>query len=141
MSKRETPLTHQYWETVGGTLIEEFVAVSRSDSNARRLMDGVIILKGDKRTAKTGEVDLINKDIVVVQTKASRLGMNLLGQAVFSAQLMKAFHPKSIKSVAICTKGDSVLERLAAKYGVEVIVYSMSNSVRQPFSNKLKTIS
>ena len=130
MSKRETPLTRQYWETVGGTLIEEFVAVLRSDSNARRLIDGVIILNGNKRIAKTGEVDLTNKDIVVVQTKASRLGMNLLGQAVFLAQLMKMFHPKSIKSVAICTKGDSVLELLAAEYGVEVIVYSASNSVQ-----------
>ncbi len=124
MSKRETPLTRQYWETVGGTLIEEFVAVLPSDSNAQRLMDGVIILNGNKRIAKTGEVDLTNKDIVVVQTKASRLGMSLLGQAVFSAQLMKAFHPKSIKSVAICTKGDSVLELLAIECGVEVIVYS-----------------
>ena len=130
MSKRETPLTHQYWETVGGTLIEEFAAVLRSDSNARRLIDGVIILNGNKRIAKTGEVDLTNKDIVVVQTKASRLGMNLLGQAVFSAQLMKAFHPKSIKSVAICTSGDSVLELLAVEYGVEVIVYSALNSVQ-----------
>ena len=124
MSKRETPLTHHYWETVGGTLIEEFVAVLPSDSNARRLMDGVIILNGNKRIAKTGEVDLTNKDIVVIQTKASRLGMSLLGQAVFSAQLMKVFHPKSIKSVAICTRGDSVLELLAVEYGVEVIVYS-----------------
>lgn len=124
MSKRETYLTRHYWETVGGTLIEEFAAVLRSDSNARRLIDGVIILNGNKRIAKTGEVDLTNKDIVVVQTKASRLGMNLLGQAVFSGQLMKAFHPKSIKSVAICTSGDSVLEPLAVEYGVEVIVYS-----------------
>ena len=124
MSKRETYLTHHYWETVGGTLIEEFAAVLRSDSNARRLIDGVIILNGNKRIAKTGEVDLTNKDIVVVQTKASRLGMNLLGQAVFSAELMKAFHPKSIKSVVICTRGDSVLELLAIEYGVEVVVYS-----------------
>ena len=30
MSKRETPLTRKYWESIGGTLIEEFPAGSQS---------------------------------------------------------------------------------------------------------------
>jgi hypothetical protein len=38
---------------------------------------------------------------VIVQTKANRLGMYLLGQAFFSAQLMRRFHPRSVESVAL----------------------------------------
>tara|TARA_Y100001970_G_C13899964_1_gene683125 strand:- start:530 stop:643 length:114 start_codon:yes stop_codon:yes gene_type:complete len=34
MSKRETPLTRKYWESIGGTLIEEFPAVTRGDTNS-----------------------------------------------------------------------------------------------------------
>ena len=29
MSKRETPLTREYWQSIGGTLIEEFPAVTK----------------------------------------------------------------------------------------------------------------
>ncbi len=72
---------------------------------------------------KAHEVEIQGKDVVVIQTKANRLGMNLLGQAVFSAELMKSYNPKSIRSVAICILGDSVLEPLANKFGIEVVIY------------------
>ena len=123
MSKHETHLTRRYWETVGGTLIEEFPAVYRTKENAQRLLDGVVILGEKTEILKAHEVKIEGKDIVVIQTKANRLGMNLLGQAVFSAELMKAHKPKSIKSVAICISGDSVLEPLAQKFNIEVVVY------------------
>jgi len=123
MSKHETHLTRRYWETIGGTLIEEFPAVSRTKENAQRLLDGVVILGEKTEILKAHEVEIQGKDIVVIQTKANRLGMNLLGQAVFSAELMKAHKPKSIKSVAICAVGDSILEPLAHKFGIEVVIY------------------
>jgi hypothetical protein len=124
MSKRETPLTRRYWKSVGGTLIEEFAAVPRGPDHGPRTLDGVIIKGGSKRIARKSEVDLKGKDIIVVQTKASRLGMNLAGQTLFSRELMKKYKPRTIRSVAVCTKGDSVLEPLLTRFkNVEVVVY------------------
>jgi hypothetical protein len=91
MSTHETPMTHWYWQQVRGTLIEEFVAVQGSSTSGRRVLDGVIIKGGEFRIAQQREVSLESKDIIVVQTKASRLGMYLMGQAFFSAQLMQRF--------------------------------------------------
>ena len=123
VSKLETPLTRRYWKSVGGTLIEEFPAVGKSRTNSRRLMDGVIILKEEHRIAKATEVDIEGKDIIVIQTKANRLGMYLMGQAFFSKELMKKFNPKSIRTVGICGKDDSVMRRLSEEFGIEVVVY------------------
>tara|TARA_B100000674_G_C37365078_1_gene700433 strand:- start:134 stop:529 length:396 start_codon:yes stop_codon:yes gene_type:complete len=125
MSKRETPLTRKYWQSIGGTLIEEFPAVTRGDSNSRRLLDGVVILGGENRIAKASEVDIEEKDIVVIQTKVNRLGMYLMGQAFFSRELMKTFKPKSIKTVAICGKDDTVMRDLCKEFDIEVVVYDL----------------
>ena len=124
MSKHETPLTRRYWKSVGGTLSEEFPAVFRDDTNARRLLDGVIVLGERDVIAGFSDVEIEGKDIIVVQAKANRLGMYLIGQAIISARLMRRFNPKSVKTVAICTKGDSVLEALLPEYGVELVVYA-----------------
>ena len=125
MSKRETPLTREYWQSIGGTLIEEFPAVTRGDSNSKRLLDGVVILGGENRIAKASEVDIEGKDIVVIQTKVNRLGMYLMGQAFFSRELMKTFKPKSIKTVAICGKDDTVMRDLCKEFDIEVVVYDV----------------
>jgi len=123
MSKNETPLTRRYWQERGGTLIEEFLAVRKNSSQARRLLDGLIILDGPNILSKSHEVDIFGKAIVIVQTKAQRLGMYLLGQALFSWHLMEPFQPRSIETVAVCTKGDATLEPLAEQYGVKVVIY------------------
>ena len=123
MSKRETPLTRRYWQEIGGTLIEEFPAVRSGPNQGRRSLDGVVILDAPHLIANHREVGIENRDIVVLQTKASRLGMYLLGQALFSRHLMMPFRPRSIDTVAICTKGDAVLEPWAAAYGIKVVVY------------------
>ena len=125
MSKRETPLTRKYWQSIGGTLIEEFPAVTKGDSNSRRLLDGVVILGEENRIAKASEVDIDGKDIVVIQTKVNRLGMYLMGQAFFSRELMKTFKPKSIKTVAICGKDDTVMRDLCKEFDIEVVVYNV----------------
>ena len=123
MSKLETPLTRRYWREIGGTLIEEFPAVRYGPNQGRRLLDGVVLLDSPHLIANYGEFEIENRDIVVIQTKASRLGMYLLGQALFSRHLMMPFRPSSVDTVAICTKGDAVLEPLAAEYGIKVVVY------------------
>ena len=56
MSKHETHLTRRYWETIGGTLIEEFPVVTRTNENAQRLLDGVVILGEKTQISKSNEV-------------------------------------------------------------------------------------
>ncbi len=116
MSKHETPMTRWYWEQVGGTLIEEFPAVLPTSTCRQRLIDGVIIRDGERRIANSQEVDLADRDIIVVQTKAARLGMYLMGQAFFSAHLMMRFRPHTITSVALCYENDSVLGPMFEAY-------------------------
>jgi hypothetical protein len=124
MSKLETPMTRWFWHKVGGTLIEEFPAVKRGKDRSQRLIDGVLIPYGEFKIAHWREVSLEGKDIIVVQTKRGRLGMYLMGQAFFSAELMKSFNPKSIRSIALCEKYDAVLGPLLEKYpNISVEIY------------------
>lgn len=139
------------WKKKGGTLIEEFPAVPSVGRNSlvgERKLDGVIVLdKQGKhikeedglkvdgkilREAKTRslyEVKIKSRKIIIVQTKMKngnspyRLGMYLLGQAFFSKHLMEPFQPKAIQSVAVCARHDTVMEELAEKYEIDVIVY------------------
>ena len=102
MSLHETPMIEKYWEVVGGTLVEEFYAVYRSEANGPRKIDAVIILDGPTRRASPDEVNLDGEDIIVVQAKASRLGMYVMGQAVFSPKLILRNHNRvSIQSIAL----------------------------------------
>lgn len=59
--------------------------------------------------------------------------MYLIGQAFFSAQLMQAFKPRSVESVALVTKTDSVLRPLFVKHeGMRVVVCPSDCHLRQP---------
>jgi arginine deiminase len=123
MSKHETPMTRWYWQQVRGTLIEEFIAVEHSETRGRRLLDGVIVQGTEFRIARQSDVSIEGKDIIVIQTKASRLGMYLMGQTLFSAELMKRFNPRSIKSVALCSQDDEVLRPLLEQHlGMQVVI-------------------
>ena len=73
MSKHETPMTRWYWQQVGGTLIEEFVAVKGTSKCGVRVLDGVIIKDGDFTIAKQSKVSLDGKDVIVIQTKAAAI--------------------------------------------------------------------
>jgi len=109
MSKNETPMTRWYWKQVGGTLIEEFIAVHGGADRGIRVLDAIILPFEEFRIAKQYEVSIEGKDVVVVQTKSRRLGMGLLGQALFSAQLVQRFHPRSALSVALPNWQDALL--------------------------------
>lgn len=129
MSKHETPLTRRYWDSVGGALMLEFCAVTPSPHRGRRLLDAVIVLGEPKRCLSRGEHNpqqfIDGRDIIVVQTKAGRLGMYLLGQAFFSKELMQElFMPRSVRSVAVCTRDDEVLRPLAERHGIEIVCYA-----------------
>lgn len=124
MSKHETWRTRKYWEQVGGLLIEEFIAVSGSEHQGRRPIDGLIVLNEGKSIHNSNTYDLTNKDVIVIQTKSGRIGMYLLGQAYFSKFLIERHKPRTIKSVAICGKTDIVMEELAKLHNVEIVVIS-----------------
>lgn len=117
-------MTRRYWQRVGGTLLEEYLVVRKDKGIGRRLLDAVIVLDGDHRIASRGEsVALDGHDLIVVQTKAQRLGMYLLGQALFSRLLIEnRFAPRSVRTVALCAADDTVLRPLAENFGIEVIV-------------------
>lgn len=123
MGLHETWRAEMYWKTIGGLLIEEFVAVDGNKEQGRRPIDGIIVL-GEKKAIHCGnKFDLKGKDVIVIQTKKGRIGMNLLGQAYFSKLLIKKHSPRRIKTVAICGRNDKVMAEFAEKHEVEVIVY------------------
>jgi hypothetical protein len=119
-------MTLRYWESIGGTLIEKFLLVPRGVNQGQRLADAVIIPNGPSRRVPAGQrsIALKGEGVTVVQTKASRLGIYLLRQALFSKQLLERFHePDTVRSVALCSRGDDVLEPLAREAGTEVVTY------------------
>jgi hypothetical protein len=124
MSKHEKPMILRYWEQVGGTLLLEYHVVPRSPGVGRRLLDAVIIVGGEHRVASSGEkISLDGHDLIIVQAKASRVGMYLLGQAFFSRELVRArFKPRSVRTVALCAADDAVLRPIAERFGVDVVV-------------------
>lgn len=123
VSKRETPITRWYWNQIGGLLIEEFTLVRGSSTNSPRYADAVIVVGEPTSICPTNYVDVAGKDVVVVQTKAQCLGMYLMGQTVFSRDLMKQHKPRSIRSIALCTKDDLVMRPLLEAYeDCEVVI-------------------
>ena len=124
MSKNETPMLLEYWKQTGGVLIEEFHAVKRTSTNSQRYIDGIIILGEETRIGNRDDIELINgREIIVVQVKANRLGMYLMGQTLFSLRLMEKFNPSKITSVALCSDDDSIMRPLLEKLeGCKVVI-------------------
>lgn len=129
MSKHETWRTRMYWESIGGLLIEEFVAVKGTKDQGIRPVDGVIVLGEEKRIHDSNSYDISGKDVIVIQTKKERIGMYLLGQAYFSKFLIERHNPKSVKSVAICGRNDKVMQELADEHDVEIVVIKESDKI------------
>ena len=129
MSKHETPLTRWYWQQVGGLLVEEFPLVKGSKGASPRFLDGLIILGEETGISKVRDFPIEGRDVVAIQTKASRLGMYLMGQCVFSLELVKRLNPLSVRSVALCAGDDAVMRpMLEAIEGCEVVVFSGNRS-------------
>ncbi|HAS43550.1 MAG TPA: hypothetical protein DCS93_23930 [Microscillaceae bacterium] len=122
MSKHETWRTRLYWEQVGGLLIEEFIVVKGNKNQGKRALDGLIVLNEEKAIHNGNTYDIKGKDVIVIQTKAHRIGMYLLGQAYFSKLLIEKLQPRSVKSVAICGNNDAIMAKLAEAHGVEIVV-------------------
>lgn len=70
-------------------------------------------------------VDLLSgRDVILVQSKIGRLRMTLMGQVIFSQQLMYRNHePKRVRSVALCEQDDDVLRPMLEAFDdVEVVI-------------------
>lgn len=140
MSRHETPMIRWYWEQVGGTLCEEFQVAARRATAARRLLDAVILPDGPKQKAHWSEVSIVGRDVIVVQAKASRLGMYLMGQALFSAELVKRLGPRSVRSVALCRQDDSILRPLLEQFsGCSVVVVPERASAGESLRGEIST--
>jgi len=119
--------TRRYWQRMGGTLLEKYCVVPASRGiHGRQVVDAIIITNGDCRIASRGEhgsLSLDGCDLIVVNTSGRRLGMYLLGQALFSRELIKErFSPRSVRTVALCAAGDAVLRPIAERFGIKVVV-------------------
>jgi len=119
-------MTVWYWEQVGGTLFEEFLIVPAASGQGRRMLDAVILIDGERRRMPIGSTaSLDDRDVVLVQTKFARLGMSLMGQTLFSRDLVKRVsRPRSVRSVALCKASDAVLQPLLERHdGCQVVIY------------------
>ena len=132
MSKHETSMTRWYWKQVGGMLVEDYVVVEEGADCGRRVLDAVIFPAGENRVAGQAEAPVEGKDVIVLSTKVGRMGMNLVGQALVSAQLLTRLGARTVESVALCGKDDSVLRPLLEQYpGMKVVVCSQGRPPRR----------
>ena len=110
-----------YWRRVGGTLIERF-PLTHSSKGPPLFADAVIFPNRGTRISAVGEVTAENEDVLVVNARAKRLNLLVMGHAVFSLPLMKRLRPRSARSIALSTESDSVLEPLLSPFPeVEVV--------------------
>ncbi len=129
MPENHNRLIRRYWRERGGTLVEDFLAVRLNLNQGSRVLDGVttidgiIILQGPRIVAQYNEVDIKDKDVVIVHAHPGKVDMPVLGKALFSWHLMEAFQPWNLETIVVCNEGDRVLDRLAAHYGIRIVVY------------------
>lgn len=113
MSKLETQHTRDFWESLReGTLYEEFsVVTAQRGVQSPRAVDGLVVLSQPRRIAANSERrSLDGEDVVVIQTKATRLNTAVFGQALLSPELIRLrWTPRSIRSVLLCTADDPEL--------------------------------
>ena len=128
-TNRERPMIRWYWQQVGGTLIEEFCVVRRSPTCEVRRLDGVIVKNGPRQIVHQSEISVEGQDLIVVQAKIGRLGMSVMGQTLFSRELLlQRCKPRSVEAVALVMNDDDVLRPLLEKYGGRVEVYRVSGA-------------
>jgi hypothetical protein len=124
MSKHETPMTRWYWREVNkrkGLLIREFPAVEggKGRSEGKRHIDGVIVCgrkSGDRKGRSSDRAMIKDKTVIVIQSKAKRLGMYLIGQTIVSRELMKSLGAKVRRSIALHRKNDPVMEEVLLRF-------------------------
>lgn len=113
-------MLRSFWRReLGGILVDEFPVVDEEQGIRPRWIDGVVLPKEEEtRISPWGRrIDVSGKDVIVVQVKASPLTMSLMGQTLFSADLIEAWQPASVKAIALCTEVDARLRPLLERDG------------------------
>ena len=132
--KPEEELIRKYWNWRTGTLVREFEMVKK-DKEAGiqfRRLDAIIILNGDPKEITRKQFKdrglSENDEVEFIQAKASRLGMSLMGQTIFSRSLMneklreRGWKLKARRWIALCKKSDKKLGDLLSDYGIDVVI-------------------
>jgi hypothetical protein len=106
-------MTEAFWQGhAKGAYIPEYPLVRRSKTKqcSYRLIDAVILPDEPHGRASAREYpSLAGRKVILVQTKCSRMGMYLMGQALFSARLAMASGARTARSVLLCRYTDSAL--------------------------------
>jgi hypothetical protein len=134
MSKHETPMTEGFWQSQApGLFIAEYPLVQRGADRAQRLVDGLILPDEPNGRGKWHDhVSLTGKRVIVVQTKPGRMGMYLMGQAVFSARLALARGAAApVRSILLCHRSDAALLPLLKPFPEVEVWLSDPKNARQ----------
>jgi len=109
-----------------GTLYEEFPIVkAQRGVQAARVIDGLVVLGTPPRRVPRGKpgrneraaANLDGEDVLVIQTKGTRLNPYVFGQALLSMELIqRRWSPRSLRSVLICVKDDPELRPITGRY-------------------------
>lgn len=145
MSVHETPLTVGYWQNLGeGTLYEEFPVVkAQRGVQERRVVDGLVVLgtspcrvpEGPAGRGARAAANLNGQDVVVIQTKATRLNPHVFGQALLSMDLIRQrWSPRSLRSVLICVRDDAELAPIVGRYPELELRIERPTAGEQPFA-------
>ena len=120
-------LTGRFWETcANGAFLPEYPLVRRGLGRSQRLVDAVILPDEPYGRASVHDYpSLAGRNVVVVQTKRGRIGMYLMGQALFSARLALGCGAASVRSILLYRFSDSALVPLLKEFPeVEVWLFS-----------------
>ena len=126
MSKHETHMTECFWETcTNGAFLPEYPLVRRGPDCSNRLADAVILPDEPHHRASVKDYpSLADRRVIVVQTKRGRMGMSLMGQALFSARLVLLSGAASVRSILLCRHSDGALLPLLKEFAdIEVWLF------------------
>lgn len=104
-------MTKGFWQSQArGLFFAEYPLVHRAADRGVRLVDGLILPDESHGRGKWRDhSSLSGKRVIVIQTKAGRMGMYLMGQALFSARLALACGARSVRSILLCHQPDGAL--------------------------------
>jgi len=94
-----------------------------------RFVDGLILPDEPHGRGKWRDYEALSgRRVIIIQTKAGRMGMYLMGQALFSGRLALASGAASVRSILLCHHGDGALLPLLKPFQeVEVWLSDLKN--------------
>ena len=101
-----------------GAFIPEYPLIAQPGPDAKQRWADAVILPDEPhgRALIADYPNLAGRRVIIVQTKVGRMGMYLMGQALFSAGLVRAQRAASVRSILLCHKIDRALMPLLAPF-------------------------